>query len=183
MRVGSPLESVNYLETGKIIAYPTESIYGIGCDPYNYDAVQQIFKIKNRPNNKPMILIASHLTQIAKLVDNRSLTPPVIQTWPGHTTWLLPASSDCPEWLYEKVTKKVAIRVSAHRTVTSICKNFNKPIISTSANKSMDKPIKEISKIKDIFEGDIDFIVEGDLGQELKPSVIKDFVTGRIIRS
>tara|TARA_B100000614_G_scaffold205531_1_gene187474 strand:- start:978 stop:1529 length:552 start_codon:yes stop_codon:yes gene_type:complete len=183
MRVGSPLESVKYLETGKIIAYPTESIYGIGCDPYNYDAVQKIFKIKNRPNTKPMILIASHLTQIVKLVDNQSLTKTVMQTWPGHTTWLLPASAECPEWLYEKESKKIAIRVSAHRDVISICKNFNKPIISTSANKSMNEPIKEISKIKNIFEGEIDFIVEGNIGQELKPSVIKDFETGKIVRS
>ena len=64
MRVGSPSESVNYLNTGKIIAYPTESIYGIGCDPYNYDAVKKVYEIKNRPKNKPMILIALSLIQI-----------------------------------------------------------------------------------------------------------------------
>ena len=73
MRVGSPLESVNYLNTGKIIAYPTESIYGIGCDPYNYNAVKKVYEIKNRPNNKPMILIASDIKQIEHLVDHKTI--------------------------------------------------------------------------------------------------------------
>ena len=182
MKVGSPSESVNYLDTGKIIAYPTESIYGIGCDPYNYDAVQKIYKIKNRPNDKPMILIASDMKQIENLIDYNAINQSVIESWPGHTTWLLPASSACPEWLYEKDSRKVAIRVSAHTTVASICNNFKKPIISTSANKSMDDPIMEIEKIKDVFNKDIDFIVEGCLGNEPNPSVIMDLETGKMIR-
>ncbi len=182
MKVGSPLESVNYLNTGKIIAYPTESIYGIGCDPYNYGAVQNIYKIKNRPNKKPMILIASDVKQIENLVDHKAINQSVIESWPGHITWLLPASNDCPQWLYEKESRKVAIRVSAHATVASICDNFNKPIISTSANKSMDEPITKIEKIKDIFDNEIDFIVEGCLGNEPRPSVIRDLETGKVIR-
>ena len=182
MRVGSPLESVNYLKTGKIIAYPTESIYGIGCDPYNYNAVKKVYEIKNRPNNKPMILIASDIKQIEHLVDHNTINQSVIDSWPGHTTWLLPASSSCPQWLYDKVSKKVAIRVSAHTTVASICNNFDKPIISTSANKSMDDPITRIEKIRDTFDNEVDFIVEGCLGNELKPSVIRDLETGKVIR-
>ena len=182
MKVGSPLESVNYLGAGKIIAYPTESIYGIGCDPYNYDAVKKIYKIKNRPKNKPMILIASDMKQIENLIDYNAINQPVIESWPGHTTWLLPASNACPQWLYEKDSKKIAIRVSAHTTVVSICNNFKKPIISTSANKSKDDPITKIEKIKDIFNNEIDFIVEGDLGNEPDPSVIRDLETGKMIR-
>tara|TARA_Y100000768_G_scaffold143661_1_gene107062 strand:+ start:246 stop:797 length:552 start_codon:yes stop_codon:yes gene_type:complete len=182
MKVGSPLESVKYLDTGKVIAYPTESIYGIGCDPFNYNAVQKIYEIKNRPKNKPMILIASDVKQIKNLIVYNAINQSVIESWPGHTTWLLPASNDCPEWLYEKDSKKVAIRVSAHATVTSICNNFNKPIISTSANKNMDEPITKIEKIEDIFNNEIDFLVEGCLGDESKPSVIKDLETGKVIR-
>ena len=182
MRVGSPLESVNYLDTGKIIAYPTESIYGIGCDPFNYSAVQKIYKIKNRPSNKPMILIASDVKQIANLIDYNAINQTVIESWPGHTTWLLPASTACPQWLYEKDSRKVAIRVTAHSTVVSICNNFKKPIISTSANKSMDEPIAKIEKIKDVFNNEIDFIVEGSLGNEPNPSVIRDLETGKMIR-
>ena len=66
--------------------------------------------------------------------------------------------------------------------MVSICNNFKKPIISTSANKSMDDPITKIDKIRDTFNNEIDFIVEGCLGNELKPSVIRDLETGRVIR-
>ena len=129
-----------------------------------------------------MILIASDVKQIANLIDYNAINQTVIESWPGHTTWLLPASTACPQWLYEKDSRKVAIRVTAHSTVVSICNNFKKPIISTSANKSMDDPITKIEKIRDTFDNEVDFIVEGCLGNELKPSVIRDLETGKVIR-
>ena len=129
-----------------------------------------------------MILIASDVKQIANLIDYNAINQTVIESWPGHTTWLLPASTACPQWLYEKDSRKVAIRVTAHSTVVSICNNFKKPIISTSANKSMDDPITKIEKIRDTFDNEVDFIVEGCLGNELKPSVIRDLETGDVIR-
>ena len=172
----------NLLADGKIIIYPTESIFGIGCDPWNEKSVKKIYKIKGRPLNKPMIIIGTDLIQMKRLIDIDSITSTVKNTWPGHTTWLIPSKVDCPEWLKDNASGRVAVRISNHQVVKRICEEFSMPLISTSANKSNYKPSKDRKDVESIFTSEIDYIVEGDLGGNEDPSIIKDMLTGVIIR-
>ena len=173
----------NLLHDGEIIIYPTESIYGIGCDPWNESSVNKIYEIKNRPSNKPMIIVGSDIAQIEKLVDVRSLNRSVIDSWPGHSTWLIPSDKNCPPWLKDAITAKVAIRISEHETVKKLCIDFGKPLISTSANLSEVLPSKDKAEIEKIFSSSIEYIVEGSLGGSESPSIIRDMLTGEIVRS
>ncbi len=173
----------NLLHDGEIIIYPTESIYGIGCDPWNESSVNKIYEIKNRPSNKPMIIVGSDIAQIEKLVDVRSLNRSVIDSWPGHSTWLIPSNKSCPPWLKDAITAKVAIRISEHETVKKLCIDFGKPLISTSANLSEVLPSKDKAEIEKIFSSSIEYIVEGLLGGSESPSIIRDMLTGEIVRS
>ena len=173
----------NLLHDGEIIIYPTESIYGIGCDPWNESSVNKIYEIKNRPSNKPMIIVGSDIAQIEKLVDVRSLNRSVIDSWPGHSTWLIPSNKNCPPWLKDAITAKVAIRISEHETVKKLCIDFGKPLISTSANLSEALPSKDKAEIAKIFSSSIEYIVEGSLGGSESPSIIRDMLTGEIVRS
>ena len=84
--------AVQYLRQGKVIAHPTESVFGLGCDPENIDAVSRILQIKHRALDKGFILIASSWEQLEPLVTylQPSQLTRVFATWPGPTTWLFP---------------------------------------------------------------------------------------------
>ncbi|MGB5495457.1 MAG: Sua5/YciO/YrdC/YwlC family protein, partial [Sedimenticolaceae bacterium] len=103
------------LRAGGVVAYPTEAVFGLGCDPLNRSAVLRLLAIKQRPMDKGLILIANRLEQLLPFL--RPLDPKVEQrlqeTWPGPVTWLLPAHPAAPRWLRGRHTK-LAVRVTAH---------------------------------------------------------------------
>jgi len=182
MIVGNCDEAVRFLKTGAVICYPTEAVYGLGCDPWCETAVKKIYKIKNRVEGKPFLLIASSITQLNKLIDIEKITDEVKCSWPGHYTWLIPSKLATPKWLIDSKTNLIGVRVSNHPTVIEICNKFDNPIISTSANKSHENSINSKQDIINIFSDDIDFLVDGDLGNNKKPSIIKNMLTNKIIR-
>ncbi len=132
-----------HLRAGGLIAYPTESCYGLGCDPRNREAVKNILRLKKRPQAKGMILIAADFKQLRSYV--KPLTAAQLQkaqsTWPGPHTWLMPKSVDCPVWLTGK-HEKVAVRVTAHKPAASLCRGLGMALVSTSANISGGKAIR-----------------------------------------
>ena len=96
------------------------------------------------------------------------------------TTWVVPINKDCPSWL--EFNNSIAIRITNHPVVDELCENLNGPIISTSANYSNEQYINDITTIEKIFDGKIDCIVKGKLGNEEKSSTIKDILTNEILR-
>jgi L-threonylcarbamoyladenylate synthase len=175
--------AVNHLKQGKVIAYPTEAVFGLGCDPYNVDAVSRILQIKHRAIDKGFILIASSWEQIQPLV--MYLTPDlltrVFATWPGPVTWLFPASKNVPSWICGKYDS-VAVRVTAHPIAKALCEQFDGPIISTSCNKSGDPAARDVRTIQLTLGDTVDYVIEGALDGRLKPSEIRDALTGEVIR-
>ena len=126
------------LQAGKVIAYPTEAVWGLGCDPFNASAVRRILRLKQRPESKGLILVAASTDQLQVLL--APLKPAALalltETWPGPVTWLIPDPKDMfPRWIKGQ-HKQVAIRVSAHPIVHALCQEFGRPIVSTSANRS-----------------------------------------------
>ena len=117
------------LRQGGIVAYPTESVYGLGCDPLNPDAVYRLLELKRRPASKGLILISDSFARLQPFLgpipDNRLAI--VLRSWPGPVTWVMPAQADVPEWLRGRHTS-LAVRVTDHPLATALCATPPKPI-------------------------------------------------------
>tara|TARA_Y100000996_G_scaffold410834_1_gene393892 strand:+ start:872 stop:1420 length:549 start_codon:yes stop_codon:yes gene_type:complete len=171
-----------HLKSGEVIGYPTEAVYGIGCDPWNQSSVEKIAKIKGRKKRQTFLMVASSIDQLTDLIDISRLSSQVKSSWPGHTTWLIKAKENVPYWLQDEQTNKVGVRVSNHPLVRELCNEYGKPIISTSANISGKEEIKNQQEFIRTFSSDINYLVDGDLGDYDKASMIIDMETNRKIR-
>ena len=172
------------LRLGSIIAYPTEAVYGLGCDPFNHNAVTQLLMLKKRSLEKGFILIASTWKQVASLtqpIDPKALAR-VFQSWPGPFTWVFPASSKVPSWIRGK-HPTTAIRVTDHPIAKLLCHRFGGPIVSTSANREGENPIRNVRMFRMIFGKQINKILEGPLGLSHRPTEIRDAITGEVLRT
>ena len=171
------------IKRGGIIAYPTEAVFGLGCDPANQLAVAKLLALKNRPWQKGLIVVATNLQQLGPWI--QALSDNYLQrldkSWPGPTTWLLPASSSCPNWL-TGTHDTLAVRISAHPLVRSLCNILDGPVISTSANSSGQRPARSVLDTRLRFGTRIDFVLPGMLGDQEQPTRIRDLASGKLIR-
>ena len=170
------------LRAGGVVAYPTESVYGLGCDPRNAEAVARVLRLKGRSTAKGFILIAADPSQLAGLVQTSGQGWGLAcATWPGFVTWALPAARSAPPWLTgDRGT--VAVRVTAHPVAKALCLAFGGPLVSTSANRSGRPPARSALGVRRTFPRGLDLIVPGALGTEPRPSPIIDGATGRPLR-
>lgn len=179
-------EVIDDLVQGKVIAYPTEAVFGLGCLPDHQDAVRQVLKIKQRPVSKGLILIAGDFNQLKPYIDlsplNESQLQSIFETWPGPTTWVMPASSQTPKWITGDFDT-VAVRVTQHPVVKALCQALNKPLVSTSANLSGQPAINDIEVLKQQLGGLVAHIVPGEVDTNRAPSTIIDALSGTIYRS
>ena len=176
-------EAVHILQHGGVIAYPTESVYGLGCDPANQQAIQKLLKLKRRERAKGLILIAADFKQLSSYLAEieEDLKEQVLATWPGPVTWLWPAKSSVSTWLRgEHAT--IAIRVTNHPIAAELCQAFDGAIVSTSANVSGTPPARTAEEVRAQFNDQLDFVVEGEVGGLAKPSQIRDVLSGKILR-
>jgi L-threonylcarbamoyladenylate synthase len=176
-------EAVAYLSSGKIIAYPTEAVYGLGCNPFNQEAVNALISLKGRSESKGLISIASNWRQIQELIQPVSgqQLEKITKTWPGPTTWVFPASQKAPAWLLGD-NATIAVRITDHPIAKQLCDAFQGPIISTSANLSGQPPAKTALEVVAYFNHNIAFILKGKIGGLVKPTQIYDVVTGKLLR-
>lgn len=180
------LENISkWYAAGEVFAYPTEAVFGLGCDPLNKEAVYKILSLKSREVEKGMILIASDFSQIAPFVMfdtlSQSAQQEILATWPGPVTWLLPKSPKTPEWVSGD-SSMLAVRISNHPLVTQICNYLAKPMISTSANPAGKAPALSAQEFQAYFGNGLN-IVEGALGQQKSPSKIFHSLTMETIRA
>jgi L-threonylcarbamoyladenylate synthase len=166
---------------GSILAYPTEAIYGLGCDPFNQKAVDAIYQLKGREAHKACIVLISNWAQLFSLITPISQTQlaQVKATWPGFVTWVFFKSPELPSWLGD-AQGAIAIRMSAHPIAHAL--SLNNPIISTSANLSGHPPAKTVSNLIEQFPKGIDAVVQGSLGDAQQPSPIFDVRNGQLLR-
>ncbi|GAB4361499.1 MAG: L-threonylcarbamoyladenylate synthase [Methylohalobius sp. ZOD2] len=169
--------AVRLLQHGGIVAYPTEAVYGLGCDPWNQAAVQAILRLKSRPWQKGLLLIAASFEQLSPFI----LPPPadilarILPTWPGPVTWLLPAAPGVPRWLRGNHAT-LAVRVTAHPVAAELCRAFGAPLVSTSANPADLPPARSLLKLRKYFAEFAEnvLIVPGPLGGLKRPTPIHD---------
>ncbi len=169
---------------GGIIAYPTEAVYGLGCDPFNPDAVYRLLDLKNRPEHKGLILISDSFERLAPLLVEIPLArlEAIRSTWPGPVTWVMPASSVVPNWLRGRHTT-LAVRVTAHPLASALCEAVGMPLVSTSANLSQHPPARSALQVRTRCENRVDFILHSAIGTQKKPTQIRDALSGRILRN
>ncbi|MBR9728835.1 L-threonylcarbamoyladenylate synthase [Shewanella intestini] len=181
-----PFEVGNLIENGGVIAYPTEAVYGLGCDPDNKQAIEKLLQVKQRCWKKGLILVAAEIDQLQAYVDFSQLTAEqlvlVKQKWPGPFTFIMPVGETTLPILKGEFDS-IAVRVSAHPVVNRICQAIGKPLVSTSANLAGEQPILTLPKVLTDFKDKIDAVVLGDLGQQLQPSTIIDARSGKILRN
>ena len=176
--------AADLVRSGGLIAYPTEAVWGLGCDPWNSDAVNRLLKLKRRPAEKGLILIASSQNQIAGLIEplTAEQRAQLDSSWPGPNTWLIPDPQNLiPEWIKGRFSS-VAVRVTDHPVAKALCDRLEMPIVSTSANPGGSEPALTKLRVNAYFGSEVDFCVSGLLGESGKPSTIRDVVTGAVIR-
>ncbi len=179
------IEGAAYLKQGQIIAYPTEAVFGLGCCPFNESALSDLVALKARSPQKGMILIASSLRQILPFIDLSKVPEEnlqkIILTWPGPYTWVFPVSNQVSSLIKGKF-ETVAVRVTAHPIAKALCEAFGGALVSTSANISAQEPVKTAQEASDLFQDMIAGIVQGEVGDSLKPTTITDAITWQIYR-
>lgn len=185
----SVAEAAQILQQGKVLAYPTEAVWGLGCDPFNEQAFLEILRLKQRPIEKGVILLAGQLSQVEHLLSDiePTIRDQIIQSWTQRsrteraTTWLLPADHQIPQWITGQHTQ-VAVRVTNHPLCTALCNAFNGFIVSTSANPAGSAPARSLQEANQYFGSELNYL-NGDLGLSQEPSKIIDACTGQIIRA
>lgn len=172
------------IENGGIIAYPTEAVYGLGCNPSDGDAVRRLLTIKRRSEDKGLILIAADYAQLQPFVASlgSDRMEAVFATWPGPVTWLLPARAGTPRWLTGRHAT-LAVRVTAHPLAAALCRSAGRALVSTSANHSDHPPARTALEVRLAFRTQVDMVLAGSCGARANPSTIRDGRTGAVIRA
>ena len=169
---------------GGVIAYPTEAVFGLGCDPLNYQAVSKLLSIKQRKPDKGLILIAADLAQIKPYIGklSKSIYQKIEKKYSTPTTWLLPKADSLPYWLSGK-HDKIAIRITAHPIAAELCRRCGYALVSTSANVEGQPPARNSLRVQRSLGRAIDKIVCGETSGLTNPSRIIDAQTNKIIRA
>lgn len=175
--------AVKTLRAGGVIAYPTEAVYGLGCDPFDEIAVHRLLAIKNRPVEKGLILIASDFEQVAWLLEplTTAQTSILQNTWPGPVTFTIPCSARAPEWLRGRF-HSLAVRVSDHPTVIDLCNEFGGALVSTSANVTGYQALRSSSAVMRRLGTQLDYVMPGAVGGRAGPSEIRDIANNAVLR-
>lgn len=178
--------AVAALQAGQVIAYPTEAVFGVGCDPDNNDAIALLLQVKQREKAKGLILIAADYQQLLPYIDDEKLSTEqrdrMLQSWPGPVTWVVPARAHVSDWLTGQF-QSIAVRVSDHPTVRQLCQAFGKPVTSTSANLSGQPACRDSQQVFAQLGTEVAVIVDEPVGGRLNPSEIRDVLTGHIFRA
>ncbi len=172
-----------YLKRGGLIAYATESCFGLGCDPANRRAVKRLLRLKGRPQSKGLILVGADVDQFKRYLQPlpTALAAQLDTWWPGPNTLLLPASRRCPRDL-RGAHAKLAVRVTAHPQTARLCRALGMALVSTSANRAGQHALKTATACRRAF-GEQIRALPGRIGRRKRPSRIFDPASGDIFRA
>ncbi|GAA6132260.1 L-threonylcarbamoyladenylate synthase [Halopseudomonas sabulinigri] len=171
------------LQAGGVIAYPTEAVWGLGCNPWIGAAVERLLLIKQRPVAKGLILVAGDIEQFDFLLWDLpdAHLAKLRLSWPGANTWLVPHQGRLPAWITGQ-HDTVALRVSTHPVIRQLCAAAG-PLVSTSANPAGRPSARSRLRVEQYFHGELDAVVPGALGEQRNPSIIRDLRTEKVIRA
>jgi L-threonylcarbamoyladenylate synthase len=174
------------LRAGGVVAYPTEAVFGLGCDPHDRAAFDRLFALKERPPTQGVLLIGADFAQVEPYIDRAALPDEALErarsTWPGPNTWIFPRAPSVPAWL-AGAHAGIALRVTAHAPAAALCRAFGGAIVSTSANRHGEPPARSVADVQAAFGDSLDAILNAPLGGLERPTPIRDAMTGVAVRS
>ena len=172
------------LKGGGVIAFPTDTFYGLGADPYNKDAVNKIYEIKNRDRNKPLLLLIDSVVKLDNLVEEPSETSTkLIDTfWPGPLTMLFKPKPSIPEYITDDL---IGIRLPGNSITRKLLSALNHPLTAPSANLSGEDPTTSAKHVKDCLGNKVDLILDAGICKGGEPSTLVDTTKNpvRLIRA
>ena len=151
-------KAIKILKMGGVIAFPTETVYGIGAALNQPAAIKRIYKIKNRPRNKPLQVLVSTLAEAKSLGVFNKQALSLAKVWPGPLTLVVPKTKLVSK-LITGGTQKVGIRIPDHKRILALIKRVG-PLVATSANKAGEEPALTARKVKEILP-EIDLVLPG----------------------
>ena len=179
------IESARSALLNGVIAYPTEAVFGLGCDPRNVEAIRKILTLKDRPEDKGLILIAADYSQLTPYVKDSAIGQDkrfsVLSHWPGPVTLILPAR-DTVSPLLTGGRDTIAVRVTAYEPVRELCRKLGTALVSTSANPSGKEPARTAFEVSDYFGDNIDWVWDEETGGAEQPSKIIDPFNNTVLR-
>ena len=174
------------LHGGGVLAYPTEAVFGLGCDPHDRVAFERLFALKQRPPTQGVLLIAADFGQVERYIDRASVPQAMLQqvlaSWPGPYTWIFPRSAEVPDWVAGNHAG-IALRVTAHAPAADLCRAFGGAIVSTSANRHGEPPARTADEVHAAFGDALDAILNAATGGLERPTPIRDAISGESVRS
>lgn len=184
MKVGSDLNAArDALVAGDIVAYPTEGVFGLGCDPGNLTAIENLLNLKKRNVGQGFILIAAEFDQLQPFIGTLTadIKKKLDESWPGPVTWILPANDSAPA-LITGGKPTIATRVTDHPIACALCRQCNSAIISTSANISGQAACLTADAVAELFADQPGYILDHEIGNLQGPTPIYDGLTGQQLR-
>jgi len=154
--------AIDVLHAGGIVAFPTETYYGLGVDIDNPQAVKALFRLKKRDPGKPILVLINDRSQLLDIV--AAIPQPYEELmrrfWPGPLTLLFPAISDRLVFITGS-TNTIGVRLSPHPVAMELCQQWGKPLTATSANISGWRPAQTADMVESMFGEEIDYILDG----------------------
>lgn len=178
-------QALRALRAGGLIVYPTEGIYGLGCDAANAAAVQRLLALKQRPEAMGLISIIADLQQAEAWLDPvyREHWHKATASWPAAHTWLFPCTPAAPAWLTGEHRDRLALRVPDHAFCRQMCAAFGAPVVSTSANVSGEPAVSRFAELDPRIVAAADVIIQLPCGQQARPSTITDLLSNQHLRN
>jgi L-threonylcarbamoyladenylate synthase len=174
------------LKAGGVVAYPTEAVFGLGCDPHNHAAFEKLFALKQRPPTQGVLLIGADFSHVAPYIDLAATPREAIQRacahWPGAHTWIFPRAANVPDWIAGGHAG-IALRVTAHPPAAALCRAFGGALVSTSANRHGEPPARSADGVLAAFGDALDAILNESTGGLERPTPIRDAISGEVVRS
>lgn len=167
--------AVEALEAGEVIAYPTDTVYGLGCDLMNKKAIDRLYAIKGMPTTQNLAFVCADLSDIARyaIVENHQYR--ILKHYlPGPYCFILEATREVPK-LVQMKKKTVGIRVPDNAIIRAIAKELGRPVISTTAQRAGEDPYIDANEIDDAFKG-LSLVIDGGVGGVV-PTTIVDLTT------
>jgi L-threonylcarbamoyladenylate synthase len=179
-------EAAEVFQQGGLIAYPTEAVFGLGCDPENDSAINRLLSVKQRSADKGFIILASDYSQLLSYIDESKISveqkSKILSRWPGAITQVLPANKAISP-LLSGTFDSIAVRITQHPDVIALCRKTNKAIISTSANLSGKPAATSWRKVLQQFPTQLDHLIKGETLGFTAPSMIIDGISGKVLRA
>lgn len=175
-----------FLHDGGVLAYPTEAVFGFGCDPHDQAAFERLFALKRRPPTQGVLLIAASFAQVERYIDLTKVPEAVLtqvrDSWPGPHTWIFPRSLEVPAWV-AGAHEGIALRITAHEPAAALCRAYGGALVSTSANPHGQPPARSLADLERYFGSALEGALDGPLGGLDRPTTIRDALTGAMIRA